>query len=274
MEIAPSGDFKRTQLGRTGVPVGRLGVAASYGVPADAVEWAFEQGVNYMFWGSRRSESFGTALKNLARYRDRLVLVVESYTRAANLLKWSLERALRTLGFDYADVLLLGLWNKGVPARILETACRLKEAGLTRFIAISTHQRKLVPLIAQGHEYDIVHFRHNAAHPGAEKDIFPNLPSGDRPGLVAFTATSWGTLLGKTSLQGFFSGAHRIPESERTPTATDCYRFVLSRPEVDVCLSGPANAAQMKEAVEALRLGPMSEDELAWMRRVGQAVRG
>jgi hypothetical protein len=30
----------------------------------------------------------------------------------------------------------------------------------------------------------------------------------------------------------------------------------------------------MEEALEALRLGPMSEGELAWMGRVGRAVTG
>jgi hypothetical protein len=30
----------------------------------------------------------------------------------------------------------------------------------------------------------------------------------------------------------------------------------------------------MDEALEALRLGPLSETELEWMRRVGAAVRG
>jgi len=58
------------------------------------------------------------------------------------------------------------------------------------------------------------------------------------------------------------------------PTAADCYRYVLSRPEVDVCLSGPGYAAQMCAALDALRRGPMTEDELAWMRRVGRAVAG
>jgi predicted aldo/keto reductase-like oxidoreductase len=92
--------------------------------------------------------------------------------------------------------------------------------------------------------------------------------------MVSFTATSWGGLLGKAPLQGLLPGTHRLPKSERVPTAVDCYRYVLTRPEVDVCLTGPANAAQMKEALEALRLGPMSQDELAWMRRVGRAVAG
>jgi aryl-alcohol dehydrogenase-like predicted oxidoreductase len=132
----------------------------------------------------------------------------------------------------------------------------------------------LVPQIAAGQDFDVVHFRYNAAHPGAEKDIFPHLPGANRPGMVSFTATSWGQLLGKGFLQGVLPGTHRLPKSERVPTAADCYRYVLTRPEVDVCLTGPANAAQMEEALGALRLGPMSADELAWMRRVGRAVRG
>jgi predicted aldo/keto reductase-like oxidoreductase len=69
-------------------------------------------------------------------------------------------------------------------------------------------------------------------------------------------------------------GAHPLPKGERAPTATDCYRYVLSRPEVDVCLTGPADAAQMDEALEALRRGPMTDEELAWMARVGRAVAG
>jgi aryl-alcohol dehydrogenase-like predicted oxidoreductase len=92
--------------------------------------------------------------------------------------------------------------------------------------------------------------------------------------MVSFTATSWRRLLGQAPLQGLLPGSHRVPRSERVPTAADCYRYVLTRPEVDVCLTGPANAAQMEEALEALRRGPMSQEELAWMRRVGRAVGG
>jgi aryl-alcohol dehydrogenase-like predicted oxidoreductase len=275
MAETQSVSFERALLGRTGLEVGRLGVASGYGAPGTALEWACERGVNYIFWGSRRGESFGAALKRLRPQRERFVLVIQSYTRVARLLSWSLERALRTLSFDYTDVLLLGMWNKPVPPRILEAACRLRERGLVRFLAVSTHNRKLVPRIAAGHEFDVVHFRYNAAHPGAEQDIFPHVPpSADRPGMVSFTATGVRSLLGKGPLQGFLPGTRRLPKSERVPTAADCYRFVLTRPEVDVCLTGPANAAQMQEALEALRRGPMSEDELAWMRRVGRAVAG
>ena len=188
----PATSFDRRILGRTGLEVGRLGIAASYGVPGGALEQAFERGVNYFYWGSRRSPDFGGGLTRLKPQRDRLVLVIQSYTRIAALMAGSLERALRALKFEYTDVLLLGMWNKPVPGRILDAARRLKQRGLARFLAVSTHVRKLVPRIAAASDFDIVHFRYNAAHPGAEQDIFPHLPAADRPGLVSFTNTSWG----------------------------------------------------------------------------------
>jgi predicted aldo/keto reductase-like oxidoreductase len=266
-----SSSFESAVLGRTGLRICRLGVSASYGVPTEAVERAFEYGVNYLYWGSGRTKAFGEALRRLAPKRERFVLVIQSYTRVAGLMGWSLERALRALRFDHADFLLLGMWNKGVSPRILDAARRLKERGLVKHLAVSTHTRGQVPVIAAGQDFDVVHLRYNAAHPGAEQDIFPHLPGQDRPGLVAFTATSWGQLVGHPAL---IRRGRPIPKGEKTPTGTDCYRFVLTRPEIDVCMTGPANSAQMDQALDALRLGPMSEDELAWMRRVGRAVSG
>ncbi|SPE33567.1 putative oxidoreductase, aryl-alcohol dehydrogenases like protein [Candidatus Sulfopaludibacter sp. SbA6] len=251
--------FEERTLGRTGLRVARLGVAASYGVPAAAIERAFEQGVNYLYWGSLRRAAFAQALRNLASHRDRFVLVVESYSRFPSLLRLSLERALRKLRMEHADILLLGLWNKEISGRILDASRELRDRGLVRFLAVSTHRRPLVPQLAANPDIDVLHFRYNAAHPGAEVDIFPRLPATARPGMVSFTATSWGQLL-KPS---------RIPRAERVPTASDCYRFVLARPEVDVCLTGPANSAQLDEALRALQLGPMNPEELAWMRRAG-----
>jgi aryl-alcohol dehydrogenase-like predicted oxidoreductase len=257
-------NFERTTLGRTGLDVCRLGVSASYGVPAAAVEGAIEQGVNYLYFGSIRRDGFAQALRNRSAGRDRFVLVVQSYSRVASLIGWSLERALRELRFDHADVLLLGMWRHQPPPRFLDACRKLKERGLVRFLALSTHNRPLIPRLAASPDFDIFHVRYNAAHSGAEQDVFPHLAAENRPGIVSFTATSWRQLLGH----------RRIPKGERTPTAGDCYRFVLSNPGVDVCMTGPANAAQMDQALEALRKGPMTPEELAWMHRVGDAVYG
>jgi predicted aldo/keto reductase-like oxidoreductase len=256
--------FQCATLGPTGLRVGRLGVAASYGVPAAAVEKAFEQGVNYFYWGTFRRGGFGEAIRHLAPQRDRFVLVIQSYTRIARLMGWSLERALRQVHLDHADVLLLGLWNKPVPARIMDAARRLKERGLVRFLACSSHDRLLIGRMVASNDFDVIHFRYNAVHTGAESDIFPRIPRENPPGMVSYTATSWGQLM----------NPKKTPRNENTPSAADCYRFVLTRPEVDVCMTGPANAQQMDEALEALHQGPMSEAELVWMRRVGTAIHG
>ncbi|MGK3978993.1 hypothetical protein WMF38_45650 [Sorangium sp. So ce118] len=64
-----------------------------------------------------------------------------------------------------------------------------------------------------------------------------------------------------------------MPSSERLPTGTDCYRFALSSPDVNACWAGPRDRAQLDAALAALDAGPMSDEELAWMRRVGVAVR-
>jgi len=265
--MTPAGSdksFQSTLLGATGLRIGRLGVAASYGVPASAVEQAFERGVNYLYWGSRRSSGFGQAIHNLRPQRDRLVLVIQSYSRIAALVGPSLERALREVKLDYADILLLGLWNKPVAERIFDAARKLKDRGLVRFLALSSHDRPLLGRLVETRAFDVFHFRYNAIHPGAESDIFPRIPAQDRAGMVAYTATSWKQLL----------SSRKVPAGEKVPTAADCYRFVLSRPEVDVCMTGPSNAAQMEEALRALDQGPMSETEIAWMRRVGTAKHG
>ena len=48
-------DFNEPRiLGRSGLEVGRLGVASSYGAPPAAFEEAFERGCNYFYWGSLR----------------------------------------------------------------------------------------------------------------------------------------------------------------------------------------------------------------------------
>jgi len=64
--------------------VARAGSVRQLRVPGEAVERAFEQGVNYLYWGSMRRDSFGAALRRLSSRRDQFALVIQSYTRAAS----------------------------------------------------------------------------------------------------------------------------------------------------------------------------------------------
>ncbi len=56
-------------------------------------------------------------------------------------------------------------------------------------------------------------------------------------------------------------------------SATDCYRFALSNPFVDLCLCGPKDTEQMREALRSLDIGPMDKSELIRVRKIGDYVR-
>jgi aryl-alcohol dehydrogenase-like predicted oxidoreductase len=257
--------FDQRILGKTGLRVGPLGVASSYGAPAPAFEEAFEKGCNYFYWGSRRTAEMGRAIKNICSCgkRDALVLVIQSYSRSAMLLEVSLKKALRSLALDCADILLLG-WHNQLPAeRFVEKALELKERGLCRFLALSSHNRSLFPQLARRGQFDLFHIRYNAAHRGAEEEVFPHLKNAPRPGTVVYTATRWGSLL----------QSKNMPPGEEALSACDCYRFALSNPAVDICLCGPKDVSQMREALRTLDLGALSEEQLGRMNRIGDYVR-
>jgi aryl-alcohol dehydrogenase-like predicted oxidoreductase len=257
---------ERRVLGRTGLEVGRLGVGSSYGAPASAYEQAFERGVNYFYYGSLRRGGFRDAVRALApRYRDRMVIVVQSYARFGFHVKLSVHRALRSLGIERADALLLGLHNDFPAQRLVDAARELREEGKIGHLALSGHRRTLFPELVKDPRYGILHVRYNAVHRGAEVEAFPAFTAREtaaRPGLVSFTATRWGSLC----------DPKKTPPGERTPTAADCYRFVLSNPAPDVVLCGPSNAHEMTEALAALDQGPLDEEEQAFMRRVGDYI--
>lgn len=247
--------------------VSRLGIGAGYGVPAAAVEKAYrEHGINYLYWGSRRP-GMREAIRTLApTERDRLVIAIQTYDHTGWFIERSVEKGLRALGIEHADILILG-WHNHVPGkRILEAALRLRERGRIRFLAMSGHNRKNHGRVAAmaGSPIDVLMCRYNAAHRGAETEIFPFLPERDRPGVTTYTATRWGQLL----------KPGKIPPGERPLTSAECYRFVLSNPSVDLCMTGPASMRQMEEALTALDGGPLTPGEMERVRRIGDHVRG
>jgi hypothetical protein len=257
--------FEPRSLGRTGKIVGPLGLASSFGVGERGVEIAFERGVRYFYWGSLRRSGFGRGLRNvLGRDPEKVTLVIQTYTRIGMLMGVSVRRALRWLGTEQCEVLLLGWWNGMPPARIMDAARRLRDAGVVKYLAISTHARPKVPEFSG--VFDIVHLRYNATHRGAEKEIFPHIPEArdSRAGIVAFTATRWGHLLARPT---------GLEDSVSVPTAGDCYRFCLTDPHVDVVLCGARNDQDVTDACEAMDKGPMSDTEVTWMKKVGDAVR-
>lgn len=255
----------RVTLGRSGLVVGPLGVSGGYGAGTKALLRAFDRGVNYFYHGSRRNPGMTGAIRELVASgrRDQLVIVLQSYSRLAGLLEAFLARGVKQLGIEAADVLLLGWYNTLPSQAVLERALRLREMGMVRHLAISAHHRPAFVGYAGDERFSILHIRYNAAHTGAESDVFTHLPAEGRPGTVAYTATRWGSLL----------SARRMPPRETPLRARDCYRFVLSNPAFNVCMTGPKNDAQMEEALAALDAGPLTPEENARIRGIGRYVR-
>ena len=271
---------KKIKLGRTDLQAGRLGISSSFGAPAAAFEMAFERGCNYFTWGTfikGRSKEMKTAIRNIIGKgeRDSLILSLFSYAHSAFLTEKFFMKGLRALQTPYADILLLGYFPTRPPERILEGALNLKRRGLVRFVGISGHNRKLFPTLLNDNVIDIFHLRYNAANRGAETDIFPYLPgesksvengsgTGSRPGIVSFTTTRNASLM----------NSKRIPPGEKRPSAQDCYRFVLSNPNIDICMTGTRTIAQMEENLNVLDSETMNDSELTWMRKIGDYVYG
>ena len=138
----------------------------------------------------------------------------------------------------------------------------LREQGRIRFLALSTHQRPLIPELERGRQIDIYHLRYNAAHRGAEAEVFDHLPDEGGPGIVTFTSNRWGSLIDPA----------RMPPGEPPPSPADCYRFALAHPRVHVACCGPATMGELRQNLECLEQGPMSDEELERMRRIGRHV--
>jgi aryl-alcohol dehydrogenase-like predicted oxidoreductase len=146
----------------------------------------------------------------------------------------------------------------------MEWALRLKEDGFARYLGISSHNRKIFEAFSREGLIDVYHVRYNAINSGADKDVFPFLPKENKPGIVAYTATRWGQLLKEK----------KMPPGESPLSAPDCYRFALSHPAVDLCMTGARNHEMMKENLSTLEMGPLTTAEMERIRRIGDFIYG
>ncbi|QRN98796.1 aldo/keto reductase [Archangium violaceum] len=260
-----SRDFTWRHVPAFGKRVHRLGLTGNYGIDEAGLSAALERGLNYIFWTPRQGRFTRVLREALKRDRERFVISAgPSFGWFPGQVRRGAERALKVLGVDYLDLYQLywlsrmSAWTEGT----VEELVKLKQEGKVRALGVSIHDRPRAGRLAEDSPLDVLMIRYNAAHPGAERDIFPHLEKR-KPAIVAYTATDWRKLLKRPS---GWEGP--------VPTAGDCYRFCLSNPHVDVVLNGPASLAQLDENLAALEKGPLSSEEMEWMRRFGQVVHG
>jgi aryl-alcohol dehydrogenase-like predicted oxidoreductase len=253
-------------LGRTGLRVHPLGVAGNYGIDADGIERGFhELGTNY-FFATTRMQPMVRAVKSIVAtgHRDRLVLGTGFNVPFGFRVRPALESALKTFGVDCIDVFHL-FWVQGhwyVTGNTWKEMRKLKEEGLVKSLAISCHDRPLARKLVTELDLDVLMLRYNAAHRGAEKEVFDSLPNdaAKRPGIISYTATRWGKLLERAGDEG-------------PMTAAECYRFAAGHPSVDVVLCGARSYEELRDDARAIEQGPLPEARLAEIRRFGDRVR-
>jgi aryl-alcohol dehydrogenase-like predicted oxidoreductase len=259
-------DFLHTTLGCTGRPIFRVGLSASYRPGVRAVRRALDEGVNLLFCYGFDSQMTAVIREIPASTRGDITIVTGAYNLIwgyPNLRK-SLERRLRQLRTDYIDVFLfLGVMKpEQMPTDVFEQLTRLKEEGKVKAIGLSTHHRPFAGELARTGKADVLMIRYNAAHRGAEREIFPHLQPRN-PGLLSYTSTRWTSLTRRP--KGW-------PRDRQIPDPSMAYRFVLSNPHVHACVMAPSNEQQLEENLKGIRRGPLNDEDMQTMREFGDLI--
>ena len=261
-----------------GQSVCRLGLAA-YGnstIAPDDVFYALEQGINFLNWpglaeGPTAGDAFSRAVASLGTRRQSVVVCAQFGARRAADAAAELKSALAILGTDYLDVLTLyyveklGEWEEITsPGGALGYLRDAKRDGAVRQIGITSHQRKLAARMASIGLLDLLMIRYNAAHRGAEQEVFPVTQSLGLP-VIAYTALRWGALVRPTPDD---------PPAFSVPRAADWYRFVLDHPAVSVTLAAPQSRTELEECLRILEsAGPLGSEQYALLAGHGERVK-
>lgn len=263
----PPRPFGEPRVRLAGLPaVAALGLASrgNTHLRADDVVAAVERGVGYLNWCGH-DDGLAAAVRAMDRQtRARVVVAAQLDARDADGAARELDDKLATLGVDTIDVLTayylesLDEWRtiQG-PRGARETIESARADGRVGCFGVTTHQRPLARAILDEGTIDVAMLRYNAAHRGAEDEVFHDALTTP---IVAFTCTRWGALLTAT---------------DATPAmrAVDCYRFALAHPAVAVALCAPNDRAELEEDLAVLDAAPPTEAELTAWRRHGDRVR-
>jgi len=253
-------------------PVCRLGLATRGGSrlnPGD-VELAIARGLNYLNWCGHE-DGLRQAIAALGRERSRVVVAVQFQSRDADGAAREFEDILNRLRLDYLDIATLYYvesedeWQNILsPRGAMEQLLTQKQAGRLHLIGLTSHQRRLAALWAETGFLDLLMVRYNAAHRGAEQEVFPVASRRKLP-VVTFTGLRWGALLRSTI---------EDPPGFDPPSPRECYRFCLSNKHVSVALAAPGDRKELEHDLALLDdWREPSQVELDAIRQHGDRVK-
>lgn len=259
-------------FGHGAPPVCRFGLATRGNTRLEAadVRSAVERGINYLNWCGH-ADGMSEAIAEMGVERERIVIAWQLEAARADEASEELDDALRALQTDWIDIVTFyyveretewkEIIGKGGAYQAMLTA---RAQGKVRLLGLTSHQRKLAVRIARGevsrgvgehggmgeqqepppHSHtstlphrplDTLMLRYNAAHRGAERDVFPTTDTLKIP-VVVYTCLRWGALMKPTPDD---------PPGFVPPPPREWYRFALSQPAVAVALMAPNNRPEL-----------------------------
>ena len=220
------------------------------------IHHALAAGVNFLNWPGQQS-ALDQAVAELGPRRSAVVVCAQFESRTAGDAERELDRLLNALHTDYIDILTFyyvearAEWDE-IAGRggALEFCRRAQARGQVRLLGLTSHQRPLAAEIARSGLIDMLMIRYNAAHRGAETEVFPVTTALGLP-VVTYTSLRWGALLAPTPDD---------PPGFQPPPAPAWYRFVLQHPAVTVALMAPCVRAELDENLAVVRDGRALEE--------------
>ena len=250
----------------------RLGLATRGNTSLDreSVIAALDHGIDYLNWCGH-PDGMRDAIRHLGDRRNEVVVAVQLKARTAQAARRELSEVKRDLHTNYLDVVTyyyvedVEEWrqivSRGGAAEVLEEE---RSQGSIEMIGLTSHQRLLAAQFARSSRLDLLMVRYNAAHRGAEEEVFPVTRAKGIP-VVAFTCLRWGALLEKTP---------QDPSGFAPPSAPQWYRFVLDHPDVAVALMAPDGDDQLQENLSILKdWRTLDEIDFESLAAHGQRVR-
>ena len=253
-----------------GDPAQPLGLAAYPDQRSGCVRVAHQGGVNFFFFYSLTDDSVAEGLLPLLRRsREHIIVATGSGARGRNGLDRALRSIFRRLGVDTLDIFFAEyvspsddtaqIFDRG---GVLDVICEWRRDEAIRYAGATTHSRELALRLIDDGRIDVLMHRFNMAHRRAADSVFPAAHAAGIP-VVAFTATRWQTLLnGHPAWSG------------PVPSASDCYRYCLTAPAVQVVLSSPTTPAQVRENLVVLERNGLEPDSVAAWEAYGDLVYG
>jgi predicted aldo/keto reductase-like oxidoreductase len=253
-------------------PLCRLGLATrgtNRLTPAD-VRRALDRGVNFLNWCGN-PDGLSETIAALGPRRSEVMVCAQFEARTAADAQLELAGILRELASDYVDVLTFyyveeaAEWEQIVgPGGALEFCREAQRRGRVRALGVTSHQRLLAAEMARSGLLDLLMVRYNAAHRGAETEVFPVTDALGLP-VVVYTCLRWGALLRATPDD---------PPGFAVPPAPAWYRFALQSPSVTVALASPETREELDEDLTVLDAGgPLSAEEFERLAEQGRRVR-